>query len=171
MIKKYKTACCVLGATTLLLILALAVTVFVFAGSIKTTDDVASGSGDIVDIISEGGLLITSYFGIMVFVFAIISGCLLLLYLIAYAAFYARFFTKGKCRVDFIAYGAVAFSIMTAYITVMTVVFPKTFYGILILLALTLADMIAYAVVAKKYNKLVEDSEKFWSPEIAEDMR
>lgn len=47
------------------------------------------------------------------------------LYLIAYAAFYARIYSKGKCRVDFIAYGAVAFGIATAFIVVMTVIFPK----------------------------------------------
>ena len=93
--------------------------------------------------------------GMVIFVFAIIVGCLLLLYLIAYAAFYARIYSKGKCRVDFIAYGAVAFGIATAFIVVMTVIFPKTFYGVLITLSLTFAVMVAYAVVAKKYTALV----------------
>ena len=99
----------------------------------------------------------------VIFVFAIIVGCLLLLYLIAYAVGYAQIYSKGKCRVDFIAYGAVAFGIATAFIVVMTVIFPKTFYGVLITLSLTCAVMVAYAVVAKKYTALVTASENFWA--------
>ena len=87
MIKKYKIACCVLGAIVLVLILALAITVFVFAGNIKAADGVENASGDIADTISEAVFLTTSYVGMVIFVFAIIVGCLLLLYLIAYAAF------------------------------------------------------------------------------------
>lgn len=143
MIKKYKIACCVLGAIVLVLILALAITVFVFAGNIKAADGVENASGDIADTISEAVFLTTSYVGMVIFVFAIIVGCLLLLYLIAYAAFYAQIYSKGKCRVDFIAYGAVAFGIATAFIVVMTVIFPKTFYGVLITLSLTFAVMVA----------------------------
>ena len=90
MIKKYKIACCVLGAIVLVLILALAITVFVFAGNIKAADGVENASGDIADTISEAVFLTTSYVGMVIFVFAIIVGCLLLLYLIAYAAFYAQ---------------------------------------------------------------------------------
>ena len=107
MIKKYKIACCVLGAIVLVLILALAITVFVFAGNIKAADGVENASGDIADTISEAVFLTTSYVGMVIFVFAIIVGCLLLLYLIAYAAFYAQIYSKGKCRVDFIAYDRV----------------------------------------------------------------
>lgn len=163
MIKKYKTACCVLGAFVLVLILALAITVFVFAGSIKAADGGENGSGDITDTLSEAVFLTTSYVGMVIFVFAIIVGCVLLLYLIAYAALYARIYGTGKCRVDFIAYGAVAFGIATAFIIVMTVIFPKTFYGVLIVLSLTFSVMVAYAVVAKKYMNLVTASENFWT--------
>ena len=47
MIKKYKIACCVLGAIVLVLILTLAITVFVFAGNIKAADGVpVLGCGD-----------------------------------------------------------------------------------------------------------------------------
>ena len=163
MIKKYKIACCVLGAIVLVLILALAITVFVFAGNIKAADGVENASGDIADTISEAVFLTTSYVGMVIFVFAIIVGCLLLLYLIAYAAFYAQIYSKGKCRVDFIAYGAVAFGIATAFIVVMTVIFPKTYYGVLITVSLTFAVMVAYAVVEKKYTSLVTASENFWA--------
>ena len=163
MIKKYKTACCVLGAITLAMILTLAIMVFVFAGGIKTADGGDDNGGDLADAIAGAVFLTSSYVGMGGVVFSIIVGCLLLVYLIGYAVAYSQIYKKGRCRVDFIAYGAVAFGIATAFIIVMTVIFPKTFYGILITLALTLSVMIAYAVVAKKYMKLVTDSEAFWA--------
>lgn len=46
----------------------------------------------------------------------------------------------------------------------MTVIFPKTFYGVLITLSLTFAVMVAYAVVAKKCTALVHpQGENFWA--------
>lgn len=162
--KKFKTAAYVLGALSLCMIMIITVLAFVLAGNVAKVEGNVGTDGGIADAAGDIATLAGAFLGHIGFILLMIIGFMFVIFTVCFAASYGKLY-KDKNNPYFLRYSAIAFGIMTLFAITMCVIDAKSFYGLLIVFALTTALLSAYAAVVKKYYDLLKESNDFWTPE------